>query len=411
MQNAAAEKIAEELSFAYGARKKLRDEFQSLPDFPTRAAWLSNLVDLSQKPFGNRALEIRSRRRRKYTALYNFQTAAGKKIQVCQKFFMLTLDIGNTSLNNLNNHNYTQSTSGAQLTTHTDSRGKHDPKHKAADSSIQIMLEHFLSFPREESHYTLAQKQTLNPDLSVKKMHELYKDQEEGEGRRVLSYARYLQEFNKTGLKFGRYAVDECALCTELKEKMEALNPSSNPEELAEFQELEETKKEHLTQADIAYKQQKYDYELSQTSGSGVEAVWFDMAAVFQLPRLATGKAFYLRKYKTYMEGFHKGSTKENHMYLWGMLDGKKGSTEVVSALYLFLIQHVASTTKHLILWMDNAASQNKNRNLLLYMLLLTDPKSPLFRFDRVYVKFAPVGHTYNYCDRSFALRKGDTFH
>jgi hypothetical protein len=52
---------------------------------------------------------------------------------------------------------------------------------------------------------------------------------------------------------------------------------------------------------------------------------------------------------------------------------------------------------------MDNTASQNKNRSLILYLLLLTDPESPLFRFERVSMKLAPVGNTYNHCDRSFA--------
>ena len=157
-----------------------------------------------------------------------------------------------------------------------------------------------------------------------------------------------------------------------------------------------------MREADISYAQQTFDYALSQKN-TGTESVWFDMAAVIQIPKLSTGKAFYLRKYKTYMEGFHMGSTKQNHLYCWGQKDGNKGSIEVVSALYMLINQHVEPTTKHLVLWMDNTSSQNKNSNMLLFMLLLTDPKSPLFRFDRVSLKFAPVGHTYSHCDRSFA--------
>ena len=159
----------------------------------------------------------------------------------------------------------------------------------------------------------------------------------------MLGYSRYLQEFVTTGLKFGKYSVDECATCTMLKEQMDA-DPDND--------DLKLQKAKHLREADISYAQQTFDYALSQKN-TGTESVWFDMAAVIQIPKLATGKAFYLRKYKTYMEGFHMGSTKQNHLYCWGQKDGNKGSIEVVSALYMLINQHVEATRKHLILNLD----------------------------------------------------------
>ena len=132
------------------------------------------------------------------------------------------LSIGNTLINNLNNHNYVSSSGGAQLVAHVDGRGRHSPKHKASEEAVKVLRKHILLFPREESHYSLTKKQTLNPELSVKAMHSLYEEQERSRGGRVLGYARYLQEFATTGLKFGKYAVDECATCTMLKEQIDA---------------------------------------------------------------------------------------------------------------------------------------------------------------------------------------------
>ena len=126
-------------------------------------------------------------------------------------------------------------------------------------------------------------------------MHSLYEEQEQSRGGRVLGHSRYLQDFVTTGLKFGKYSVDECATCTMLKEQIDA-DPAND--------DLKLQKAKHLREADISYAQQTFDYALSQKN-TGTESVWFDMAAVIQIPKLATGKAFYLRKYKTYMEGFH----------------------------------------------------------------------------------------------------------
>jgi hypothetical protein len=138
-------------------------------------------------------------------------------------------------------------------------------------------------------------------------MHELYKLQEEAVDGRVLGYAKYLHVFNSLGLKFGRYSCDTCATCDSLNEKIQEDN--GDDEAKAELEQ-------HLREADIAYQQQIFDYEASKDRSKKFESLWFDMAAIIQVPRTNSGKAFYLRKHKVYMEGFHRGSTKQNHMYL-----------------------------------------------------------------------------------------------
>ena len=202
---------------------------------------------------------------------------------------MVVLNIGNTQLKNLNNHNYNTGKNNNQVSFREDGRGKHTPKHAASSEETEAIKQHILSFPREASHYSLGKKHTLNPELSVKIMHGLYREQQQEAGGRVLGYAKYLQIFKNMGLKFGRYACDTCSLCDSYREKLEV-----DPDD----EETKEEREKHLREADIAYAQQKYDYHLSQEN-SNVEAVWFDMAAIIQIPKTPSSKAFYLRKYRT----------------------------------------------------------------------------------------------------------------
>jgi hypothetical protein len=90
-----------------------------------------------------------------------------------------------------------------------ENRGKHTPKHAATGEQVHIIQKHILSFPSEQSHYSLNKKEAiLNHESDVKKMWNLYKEQEENKGQRVLGYNRYLAEFNKYGLRFAPYKTD-----------------------------------------------------------------------------------------------------------------------------------------------------------------------------------------------------------
>ena len=116
-------------------------------------------------------------------------------------------------MNNLNNHNFLQTFAGQnQMTIRTDKRGRHKPKHAANEDTLNILKKHINSFPREESHYT-NKKLTLDPELNVKKLHLLYKEQELENRRRALGYAKYIQMFNKYDLKLGSYKTDTCKTC------------------------------------------------------------------------------------------------------------------------------------------------------------------------------------------------------
>ena len=97
---------------------------------------------------------------------------------------------------------------------------------------------------------------------------------------------------------------------------------------------LKSEKNEHLRMANMAFKMQKHD---SENRDPRTQTVWGDMMSVQQIPKLSTGAAFYLRKYKVYNEDFYLASTKTHHMYLWGQSEGRKGANDVISCLHKFL--------------------------------------------------------------------------
>jgi hypothetical protein len=252
-----------------------------------------------------------------------------------------------------------------------------------------MLQRHIFKFPREKSHYTLGKKESLNPDLDVKQMWALYKKQEDDADRRVLGYGRYLQEFNKYDLKFGSYKLDTCSKCDTIQNQRD-IHP--------ENETLKIVQANHLRHADVAFKMQKHDME---NTDPRTASVWGDMMSVQQIPKLSTGAAFYKRKYKVYNEDFYLANTKQHHMYLWGQEEGKKGANDVISCLHK-CIETIPDVCKHLICWFDNTSSQLKNVSTLLYLLHRTDSESPLFRFERICLKYAPPGHTFMPPDRAF---------
>ena len=372
-------------SFNLSFREKIQQEFQALPDFATRSTWLSNLVELKPCPFRGTALQIRSKRRKAYTAKYFFVNRG--RVRVCKAFFQAVLSIGNTALSNLNDHNFSHI--GSQFVQRKDGRGRHRPKHAASQQEIATLKRHISSFPRERSHYTLGKKEILDPSLDVLKMWTLYKEQEDENDMRVLGYGKYLQIFNEYDLKFGAYKTDTCNTCDMLKEQI-----CSDPDD----EELKKQKANHLRQADMAYKMQKQDRD---NSGDQTHAIWGDMMSVGQVPKLPTGASFYLRKLKVFNEDFYSATTDQHSMFLWTQMEGKKGANDVISCLHKFL-ETIPEACKHLICWFDGTSSQLKNTTTLLYLLDRTDSTSPLYKFERISLKYAPPGHTYMAPDRAF---------
>src|SRR5277367_3630906 len=85
-------------------------------------------------------------------------------------------------------------------------------------------------------------------------------------------------------------------------------------------------------------------------------------------------------------------------MYVWPESVAGRGSNEIISCLNK-LVQNKPPELKHLIVWSDSCAGQNKNHSLLSYYYYLITRN----RFESIQHKYPIPGHTKLPCDRDFA--------
>jgi len=110
-------------------------------------------------------------------------------------------------------------------------------------------------FPFKESHYSrnkTNKKYFLNPDLSISRMYDLYKNHCTENHFNILSEFMYrkifVEEFN---LAFKKPNIDTCQLC----DKFETILKCSTVNE--EIQDTIEEKNVHLQMAEMAYEEKK----------------------------------------------------------------------------------------------------------------------------------------------------------
>lgn len=88
-------------------------------------------------------------------------------------------------------------------------------------------------------------------------------------------------------------------------------------------------------------------------------------------------------------------------MYVWSENVASRGSQEIGSCLVKHLNEHLPKETKNLLLYSDSCGGQNRNIKLALTLekfLLLHDT------LDSIEQNFFVPGHSFNSCDRSFAV-------
>ncbi len=168
-------------------RKRLREEFQALPDRKSQEAWLLALIDLKSvappKP-GSPALHLAKRKPRTHVASYHLKLGGRRRVRVCVHAFCATLGIGQSRLKRLNHHVWNTNTA---TPTH-EKRGKRTPANKLSDELNAQIDAHIESFPKLGSHYALVSKYKYLPaDLSRRAMWLLFLKEHEPEVHAALA--------------------------------------------------------------------------------------------------------------------------------------------------------------------------------------------------------------------------------
>ncbi|KAK9744144.1 hypothetical protein QE152_g8006 [Popillia japonica] len=246
-----------------------------------------------------------------------------------------------------------------------DDRGvvKSGGRNKCSPQQIQSVLNHINSFPTYISHYCRRETEAkyLHPDLNLAKMYDLYK---EFSGEDTLK--------------------DTCLACDTYKAEIVSLHGE-------ERKKLEKQHKEHIDKAQALRNTMNADLKDAK-SNEQVETFTFDSqknASVTKtsnrkrhsrlihkkthpLPKLPTGKAYYLCKLNFYNLGIHIGSTNRAVFNVWTENIAGRGSTnravfnvwteniagrgtqEVGSCLLKYMKNNIRAPVKELRLWSDS---------------------------------------------------------
>nr|CAH7739928.1 unnamed protein product [Callosobruchus chinensis] len=280
-----------------------------------------------------------------------------------------------------------------------DKRGCHSNRpHKLKQEVVDRIIAHIRKFPAESSHYSRTanpHKLYLSPVLNMSIMYRLYLEEctnEKLPQEYFVKKSSYANIFNtKFNLSFRKPKSDVCSTC-----------------------ETGSSDSEHKENAETAFKQQQIDRQRARTDPA-VCYLTMDLQQTMPLPKLIVSKAFYLRQLWFYNFGIHAitSQTEIPYMQTWTEDVAGRSSSEIASCLWNFMTTCTSvKDKKHLIVWSDSCAGQNKNINILtLYQLMIS--KNVVKTIDH---KFPEVGHTFLDSDRDFGriekvLRRHETLY
>ncbi|KAJ8928674.1 hypothetical protein NQ314_018768 [Rhamnusium bicolor] len=143
----------------------------------------------------------------------------------------------------------------------------------------------------------------------------------------------------------------------------------------------------------------KDDIKNSQEPTSQHCTIAVDLQQVIFIPSLTHGDMFYLRQLSVFNLGIHIGDTNQAFMCLWHEGTTGRGGNEIASCV-LKVLRANATNKKILNLWTDNCIGQNKNKMMLLALILLVKEGT----LDEIHHKYLVKGHSYLPCDRDFAF-------
>lgn len=267
-----------------------------------------------------------------------------------------------------------------------DARGKHDNRpNRIPFEVVEFVKWHIGQFPSEESHYSRhnnPNRRYLSPELSVKIMHELYlkecTNQEKPEIYRIkieMYRVIFVENFN---LGFGAPKSDTCSTCDK-----------GDPEPM------------HKENYEFAFTMMEKDRKMPENNAQTIY-ITYDLQQTMPLPKLSTGKAWYLRQLWFYNLGIHAISKeKGNHSIMcnWTENVAGRGSSEIISCLWQYIqTEPSLQNIDHLLIWTDSCGGQNKNFNVIAFYQYLILTK----KFVLIDHKFPEVGHSFLDSDRDF---------
>ncbi|VEN55188.1 unnamed protein product, partial [Callosobruchus maculatus] len=316
--------------------------------------------------------------RRKYTLVYSL-TSEQKEHQVCQKFFLETLQISSKKV-------FTAlKKSSAYGVVEPDQRGKKAPPQKKSEATKNLIRDHIRSLPLVASHYcrSTTKRKYLPSGLSENRLYLDYKDYcaELGVTPEKASFYKHIftSEFN---IGFHRPKKDQCDYCTEFDNKNDDAK-----------MEMQNDMTAHLARKVEAREAKKVDKDRAKLDESFM-CFAVDMEKILLTPSLKVGKLYYKQKLKTFNFTVYNLANAQADNFMWHEAVGTKGSSEVATCLWK-LLSGLGEEVKEVTFYADTASGQNRNCiNAAMFLRAVH-----LLPIETINQKFMESGHSEMECD------------
>lgn len=218
----------------------------------------------------------------------------GTFIGVCRQFLLQLLQVSVKRLRVVQSK-------VLQGDTFEERRGTHANRpHKLEDQVVELMASHLHSIPHKKSHYCQHKTETKyfdNPNLNVKKLHELFRVyyQEKTGNRLKMQYKTYFRYFRERHhFSFRHPKTDVCDFCVRCEMKLKA-----DPSDPCKLDYILHKKKA------ARYKEIKSKYISDAKNNAKCLVIEFDYSQNLPLPKLNVTSQFYKRLLWLYLFNIH----------------------------------------------------------------------------------------------------------
>lgn len=320
-----------------------------------------------------------------------FLRVKNDNVQVCKTYFRQTFQVSDGRIHS--------SSIKDDVSCVKDKRGRLTPGNKV---DITDVVNHIKSFPAYHSHYTRAHnpnRKYLSPDLTIKKMYDLYVQWCDENQKNPVKEKMYYQVFSTNfNLHFKPPLKDTCQVCDGLQNRL--LSASED-----EKKTIESEKELHLRKAEKARESLKEDKGMCSHD---YYVLTFDLQKALAFPKLSTSVSYYKRNMYVYNLGVHVLNNNQAYMHVWPETEGSRGSQEISSCILKHLAGH-ANHAKHVVMYSDSCGGQNRNIKIVLSLMKYLQTQNG--STETIDLKFVVPGHSYlpNDTDFSFVEKRSKT--
>jgi len=283
----------------------------------------------------------------------------------------------------------------------TDNRGRHNSHTKIEDVTKNAAREFISAQNARESHYSRnnnPNKLFLPSTYAKAKLYRTFLAQNtqfepnENNPSRGLTYWYFRKVFNyEFNISAGYPRSDLCNTC-ELFEKRITVARRENNENVEQLN-IEQLR--HWDSAETFYEELRRCREL----GDEYLIICCDFEKNFNLPITGLNKEYFSSPLNVFNFGVKNLQSGATTMFFYPQNFAKKGSNEVSSMLFWYIQAKRTANTRHLVVFADNSAGQNKNRFVFCLFQHLCNTV-----FETVTIHFPTPGHSFLPIDREFAI-------